>query len=105
MTDETKKLFDAPWRSNLKDDYVEDAIGFVIAKCLNNPITNCISHLPELYEELKSSSYDYCWSCLATLGIDAPTADELIENLCPIKPSCCGYNNRWKLLQKVRDGE
>ena len=112
MTDKTKKLFDAPWTVT-REEIRKDTVRYGVAKShldlvaidLTHEDAHRLARLPELYEELKSSSYDFCWSCLATLGIDPPTADELIENLCPRKPSCCGYNNRWKLLQKVRDGE
>lgn len=110
MTDETKKLFDAPWTIEEEAPFVWycviDSKDSVVANDVRDKKTvNRLARLPELYEELKSSSYDYCWSCLATLGIDPPTKEELIENLCPRKPSCCDYNNRWKLLRKVRNGE
>ena len=118
MTDETKKLFDAPWKVD-KVDFKSDIFGvgstilrifdkteeLITTHIPDEKTANRLARLPELYEELKSASYDFCWSCLVTLGIDPPTADELVENLCPRKPSCCGYNNRWKLLKKVRDGE
>lgn len=108
MTVETKKLFDAPWRfcHGLRDGYgARNASDDILFEFAYPQTAKRLARLPELYEELKSSSYDFCWSCLATLGIDPPTADELVENLCPGKPSFCGYNNRWKLLRKVRDGE
>jgi hypothetical protein len=109
MTDETKKLFDAPWYVfSAPDDeitVIENESGHVLAELDDVKTANRLAILPELYEELKSSSYDYCWSCLAMLGIDPPTEDELVENLCPRKPSFCGYNNRWKLLRKVKDGK
>ena len=108
MTDETKKLFDAPYKVyETRNGYNVICTNQVLSQLCwttDKKDANRIAHLPELYEELKSSCYDFCWSCLATLGIDPPTADELVENLCPRKPNCCGYNNRWKLLRKVRDG-
>lgn len=110
MNKSTKQLFNAPLRA---EEYkhgkgafiVRNNGGYLVAENMSGQDANRLTHLPELYEELKSSSYDFCWSCLATLGIDPPTADELIENLCPRKPNCCGYNKRWELLRKVRNGE
>ncbi len=94
MTEETKKAFTAPWHSNLKDDYVEDAKGFVIAKCLSNPITNCISHLPELYDAMLEVFAIFC----GILSEDDCKRCQMKETGCRIR--------RWReLMQKVRDGE
>lgn len=94
MTDETKKAFTAPWHSNLKEDYVEDAKGFVIAKCLSNPITNCFSHLPELYDALMDVAVQ--------IYPDAFLANDKCR-LC-FKAQCKG-REIVELLRKVRDGE
>ena len=108
MTDETKQLFDAPWSvvSIFPGyDIITSGRKELFAHAYTEENANRLAMLPELYDALKSSSYDFCWSCFATLKIDLSLPDDLIENGCPRKPSCCGYNERWKLLKKVRDGE
>ena len=107
MTDETKKAFTAPWHSDLKEDYVIDAKGFVIAKCLSNPITNCISHLPELYDALEQAAHEFCEGCLVKHGYldEEHSYYDLISSGCVLNAKGCKAFPWLKLLQKVRDGE
>lgn len=100
MTEETKQLFEAPWYSDLKEDYVIDAKGFVLAKCLSNPITNCISHLPELYDALMEAAAGKCWSCAGE------NTETMLDHPCPKGHDEDCYVAKWReLLRKVRDGK
>ena len=105
MTDETKKLFDAPWKRegmiirNKKDNYV----------CSASPDNiNCLARLPELYDALVETVYYKCFECMGGLrhNIDL-TREELVKNGCPKKnkSNVCIYVKHLELLRKVRDGE
>lgn len=111
MTDETKKLFDAPWQAtNL--DYVEDANGFCVCECGTHLTASNIARLPELYDALAEATRRYCGICYNLSGQDEPKIEDLIKNGCPKTH----YKNRayvvscvaldWlELLRKVRNGE
>lgn len=94
MTEETKKLFQAPWTVDgglIRDCY--DRMLFSTRVCRNMD-TKRMSHMPELYDALMEAAVKYC--------PDAFFANDECR-LCPDK-KCIG--RKWiKLLRKVRDGE
>ena len=97
MTEETKKLFDAPWRA-IEHDYdnwfsIIDSVGFELARDIPyKEDANRIALLPELYDALMEAAVKYC--------PDAFFANDECR-LCPDK-KCIG--RKWiELLRKVRD--
>lgn len=98
MTDETKKLFDAPYK------VYETRNGYNVI-CTNKVLpqlcwttdkkdANRLARLPELYDALMEAAVKYC--------PDAFFANDECR-LCPDK-KCIG--RKWiELLRKVRDGE
>lgn len=98
MTDETKKLFDAPYK------VVETRNGYNVI-CTNKLIpqlcwttgekdANRLARLPELYDALMYLVVNYCHEAFLS-------CDEC--RLCPDQ-NCKG--RKWvELLRKVRDGE
>lgn len=99
MTEETKKLFDAPWRAtNL--DYVEDANGYYVCECGTHLTASNIARLPELYDALHEAADGKCWSCA---GVNV---DSVFGNGCPKGNDETCYVAKWiDLLRKVRDGK
>jgi len=98
MTDETKKLFDAPYK------VYETRNGYNVI-CTNKVLpqlcwttdkkdANHISHLPELYDALVEAAVKYC----PELGSNFDSC-----NFCSVKK--CEVREWVKLLKKVRDGE
>ena len=113
MTNETKKLFDAPWQvADDKDELgrymvLDDDLACV-AKESTLKDANRISHLPELYDALMEAAYEHCYnSCLVFIYAYAESVLEIymIENGCPRKNDECEYCKVWELLKKVRDGK
>ena len=51
MKEETKKLFNAPWRTTTLD-YVEDVDDYYVCECQTSEMANRLSCLPELYDAL-----------------------------------------------------
>lgn len=93
MTEETKKLFDAPWEAT-DADFVVDNDGYWICSCESPETANRLARLPELYDALMEAAVNYC--------PDAFFANDECR-LCPDK-KCIG--RKWiELLRKVRDGE
>lgn len=112
MTDETKKLFDAPWeveRPIIGLDYaVKNANGSTIAKTSIRDLACQFSRLPELYDALNKQAYYRCVDCLrhtANTIDDIPLNRDMIEHGCPKNRTDCGAFDAWTLLKKVRDGE
>lgn len=99
MTDETKKLFDAPWRA-IEHHYdnwfsIIDSVGFELARDIPyKEDANRISRLPELYDALMYFVVNDCPHAFIS-------NDEC--RLCPDKK----YKTREAvdLLRKVRDGK
>ena len=112
MTDETKKLFDAPWIVyGEPDDYsfvIQNASEYEIATVFIPDEAKHFARLPELYDALVETVYYKCFECMGGLrhNIDM-TREELIKNGCPKqnKSNVCIYVKHIELLRKVRDGE
>ena len=116
MTEDTKKLFNAPWRTTTLD-YVEDADDYYVCECQTSEMANRLSRLPELYDALKKAVYANCEDCLCALDEfnngeyecdeNGCVKYDLIEKGCIFKKrDCCSENRSWiELLRKVRDGK
>lgn len=108
MTDETKKLFDAPWRAT-DLDYVEDSEGYYICEAETHEQSHRIALLPELYDALMEVAYEHCQLCIYKNSESAskmPSPNDMATNG---GASFCFQNcprlKHWKLLKKVGDGE
>ena len=107
MTDETKKLFDAPWGV--------EGFGTVVCVDRSEVASGCtsgdaarIARLPELYDALNKQTYYRCVDCLrhtANTIDDIPLNRDMIEHGCPKNRTDCGAFDAWTLLKKVRDGK
>ena len=115
MTDETKKLLDAPWKLyEYRDDYdhwfqvLTNGGRLIASRIVNKEDYNRLAHLPELYDALVETVYLKCFECMGGLrhNIDL-TQKDLIENGCPKqnKSNVCIYAKHIELLRKVRDGK
>ena len=112
MTDETKKLFNAPWSSEEYEHghgawVVRRPEGYLIAENMAGQDANRLARLPELYDALVDMVSDHCFGCLLQAEkIDTPTVSlsTFIEKGCPLRSKTCDYDY-WALIKKVRDGE
>lgn len=108
MTDETKQLFDAPWRAT-DLDYVEDVNGFCVCECGTHLTASNIARLPELYEALLDEIRAKCNTCIhdnIRLGrVPFINHFNTIQSGCPFKDSQCHTVKHIEIIQKVRDGE
>lgn len=114
MTNETKKLFDAPWEirpCNVGYDVVsaynsiaEDRI--FVAHADSKSTANRLARLPELYDALVEAVSVLCETCSMT-GVYHVHADYIMQNGCPRKnkDDKCRSEKWMELLKKVRDGE
>ena len=104
MTDETKKLFDAPWRAlqtTARSWAVYNSDSSRIIDYLPKQDANRLARLPELYDALMEAMQYHCSSCVGFDVSDIPIAD-ILKNCQRV--DCCSHG--WlELLQKVRDGE
>ena len=109
MTEETKKLFNAPWFpfSRACDFHgIKNSKGVDICSDLSlKTDANRLSHLPELYDALIDAAYKTCHDCIyVTLKQgNVPLPNELIKKGCPMKFEC-SVKKAWEVLKKVRDG-
>lgn len=105
MTDETKKLFDAPWKLD-ENENIRNASGELVAEGgVSVDDLRRVTHLPELYDALVVTIYGFCNNCYGEIKTpDVPRKESFIENGCPFEYECC-YAEIWKLLRKVREGE
>lgn len=108
MTDETKKLFDAPWEVNACCEIHNKNERLICICCPSDfHIANRLTRLPELYDALVETVYYKCFECMGGLrhNIDM-TREELVKNGCPKqnKSNVCIYAKHIELLRKVRDG-
>ena len=113
MTDETKKLFDAPWEADVCCEIHDKNESLICICCPGEPhIANRLARLPELYDALVEAARHCCNLCHTLSGQDEPKIEDLLKNGCPKAQ----YKNRahvvscvameWlDLLKKVRDGE
>jgi len=100
MTDQTKQLFNAPWRIWGDGCQIDDNNGNEVAHT-NDDLKNAarISLLPELYDALVDAALGRCWAC-SGIGSD------ILESGCPKKNDTTCYVAKWlELLRKVRDGQ
>ena len=128
MTEETVKIFDAPWKDatySVEDmSYfdIKDAHGQVFCSCWVQYYTskekpgidedaaektmNRILRLPELYDALANAVRDACQDCVDQV-YDHPTGYDPVEYGCLFKDkNCCEMCRSWiELLRKVRNGE
>jgi hypothetical protein len=129
LSEETKKLFNAPWQVKTYDCFrlgyeycVETPNGDTISISKDeNPDAEKhakrIKHLPELYDALKEAVYDCCEDCLCALDEfndgeyecdeNGCVKYDLIEKGCVFKErDCCPKCRSWiDILRKVRDGK
>jgi hypothetical protein len=110
MTDETKELFDAPYK------VYETRNGYNVI-CTNKVLpqlcwttgkkdANRLARLPELYDALANAVRDACQDCVDQV-YDHPTGYDPVKQGCLFKDkNCCEMCRSWiELLRKVRDGE
>lgn len=104
MTDETKKIFDAPWKATqikriewgvrIKDG------GLLLCSFCEEENANRIARLPELYDALMVAAAGECWSCAGE------NTETMLDHPCPKGHDEDCYVAKWReLLQKVRDGK
>jgi hypothetical protein len=98
MTNETERIFDAPWVLFSDPDnevfQIESNSGNFVAEAMMFTEAKRLTHLPELYDKLMWAAVQYCPDAFLTL-------DEC--RLCHDKK--CKYREIIKLLRKVRNGE
>ena len=99
MTDETKRIFDAPWEVCLekRGSFYRPCIcssDTKIASVCTKENANRFVRLPELYDKLMWAVVQHCPDAFLAL-------DEC--RLCPDKK--CKYREIVELLRKVRDGK
>lgn len=96
MTEETIKLFDAPWKPDEHYTEVKNASGYVVCSVspANVEMRNRISHLPELYDALMWAIVQYC-----------PDAFLFLDECRMCGEKNCKGRECVELLKKVRDGE
>jgi len=98
MTEETKKLFDAPWKSTERD-FVVDCNGHAFTQTETREQANRLARLPELYDALWESAKAYCkdasFNCLSKRHRCMVLMDHMKCDAIP-----------WiELLKRVKDGE
>lgn len=111
MTEETKKLFDAPWTVT-REEIRKDTLRYGVAKAnididlvaidLAHEDAHRLARLPELYDALLAHLSATCIRCKSrNCKFDK---ESFIQN-----EGCGGcegiFREQWKLLKKVRDGE
>lgn len=104
MTEETKKLFDAPWTIyGEPDDYsfvLQDASEDEIATIFTTDNAKRIARLPELYDALAEAAAGKCWSCAGE------SSETMLDHPCPKGHDEDCYVAKWReLLKFVRDGK
>ena len=97
MTDETKKLFDAPWHVENLTFVVSNTDGKdSISVSSDMKTANRLARLPELYDALFDAANRLCG--------EPKIRGEYACKSCVVKDSC--QVRKWyELLEKVRDGE
>ncbi len=102
MTDETRELFDAPWKADVCCE-IHDKNERLICICCpgEQHIANRLARLPELYDALVCASFEYCKGC--TKSFSSP--DSFLSDGCAGKDGFCPAVFWWETLRKVRDGK
>lgn len=109
MTENTKKLFDAPWQIWGDGCQVCDIRGIERADCNDPDDSARITRLPELYDALVEVAYERCQLCIYKNSESArkmPSPNDMATN--GGAPFCfqnCPCLKHWKLLKKVREGK
>lgn len=111
MTDETKKLFDAPWKAvndgkTTWDNSVQTSSGYMIACGCFSAESKRLARLPELYDALAETIEEHCDLCINFTG-DKPKLfiEEILKFGCPAKSKTCHCIKKIELLRKVMVGE
>lgn len=114
MTEETAKIFNAPWSVEDNGFCVSDSNRVVLFLSdrpygdeMDRADIHRITHLPELYEALMEAAEAVCMRCTdeRTQGEVQPSADWFMDNPEFCSEKNCKYKHWWYLLRKVRDGE
>ena len=113
MTDETQKLFNAPWIVyGEPDDYsfvIQNASEDEIATVFILDEAKRLARLPELYDALLDEIRAKCNTCIhdnIQLGnVPFVINFNTIQNGCPFKDRQCHTVKHIEIIQKVRDGE
>jgi len=114
MTDETKKLFDAPWEIRPCDvgydivsaynSIAEDRI--FVAHADSKSTANRIARMPELYDALLHCICTSCNVCIYDHCGSPVDCEQLLSQECTYEDSkLCFEHEVRELLKKVRDGE
>ena len=105
MTDETKKLFDAPWVLFSDPDnevfQIESNSGDFIAEAMMFKDAKRLARLPELYDALMEQLKSFCWAHCKEDG------EKNLHDGCSHVGGCvtCLCTKHFDLLRKVRDGK
>ena len=112
MTDETKKLFDAPWKVCLekRGSFYRPCVcssDTKIASVCTKENANRLVRLPELYNALVETTYAKCYSCHIQKEQKPTTQNrsDYIESGCTFHKDNCYFQKVWELLRKVREGK
>ena len=113
MTDETKKLFGAPWTVDENQsetfgeifDVMDEELYLHYARCYDEKTANRLARLPELYDALAEAAENYCGICHNLSGQEEPKIEDLIKTGCPKKRTLCKAIKWLDLLKRVMDGE
>ena len=114
MTDETKKLFDAPWKVRVCEKgnpefesiLVAKKTGWLVGRDMEYKTAKRVARLPELYDALLHCICSSCNVCIYD-HCDSPVdCEQLLSQECTYEDSkLCFEHEARKLLKKVRDGE
>lgn len=107
MTNETQRLFSAPWiRCRIEIEgkmqpCVSARTNHTVAISFDEKDANRLANLPELYDALIEAARYRCWHCRHEDFPDFACIEDFEKNC---KTVSCGCRDWWKLLRKVRDG-
>ena len=110
MTDETKTLFNAPWRVEKPvfglDYEIRDNKNTVLAVTSVREIAKSVARFPDLYDALADAVREHCCDCIDQV-YDNPGTYDPVEKGCLFKKEhCCEKCRSWiALLNKVREGK
>lgn len=109
MTEETKKVFVAPWKATQIKGIewgvrIKDG-GLLLCDFCEEENAKRFARLPELYDALKGAVKEACGTC-AMMHVNPDTYD-FVEKGCPFteENNACDYRDFIAILRKVRDGK
>ena len=118
MTDETKRIFDAPFAvMGDSTDYTKFNVIIhsrksprycsTVASCIDKKTAIRFARLPELYDALEQAANEFCERCLVIHGYldEEHSYYDLISNGCVLNAKGCKAFPWLKLLRKVRNGK